>query len=151
LKDAESESKVAILLTDGVNNQGYIEPETAMEIATEFDVKVYTIGVGTNGLAQSPVSKNRRGEYYFDYVRVNIDENLLRKIAKETGGKYYRATNIEELIQVYEEIDALEKTEIELNVFKRYSEEFGIFVLIGLLIFLFEILLRLTILKTMPA
>lgn len=150
LKDSESESQVAILLTDGVNNQGYIEPSTAMEIAREFGVKVYTIGMGTNGLAQSPVGKNRRGEYFYDYVRVNIDEALLREIARETGGVYYRATNEEELKKVYEEIDALEKTEIELNVFKRYNEEFSFFVVIGFLLILLEILLRLTILRTMP-
>jgi len=150
LKDADSESKVAILLTDGVNNKGYIEPSTAIEIAKEFGVKVYTIGVGTNGLAQSPVGKNRRGEYHYDYVRVNIDEALLRDIARETGAVYYRATNEEELKKVYEEIDSLEKTEIELNVFKRYSDEFFWFAFAGLLLILLELALRLTILRIMP-
>lgn len=150
LKDAESASKVAILLTDGVNNQGYIDPETAADIAKEFGVKVYTIGVGTNGLAQSPVGKNRQGEFFYNYVRVNIDEDLLKKISRETGGRYYRATNEEELRSVYDEIDALEKTEIELNVFKRYSEEFEFFVWIGFIIILIEILLKYTYVRTMP-
>jgi len=150
LKDADTESKVAILLTDGVNNRGYIEPATAIRIASEFGVRVYTIGVGTNGLAQSPVGKNRQGEYYDDYVRVNIDEALLREIARETGGQYYRAKNEEELKAVYDEIDKLEKTEIEINVFKRYSDEFAWFVWTGMILFFMEILLRWTLLKTMP-
>jgi len=150
LKDSDAKSKVAILLTDGVNNKGYIDPELAIEIASEFGVKVYTIGVGTNGLAQSPVGKNRRGEFIYDYVRVNIDENLLRKIARDTGGLYFRAKDENELRQVYDEIDALEKTEIELNVFKRYSEEFEWLVFIGLGLFIFELFLRITILKTLP-
>lgn len=150
LKDSDSKSKVAILLTDGVNNRGYIEPSTAIQIAKEFDIRVYTIGVGTNGLAQTPVGKNRQGGYYYDYVRVNIDEQLLKEIARETGGVYFRATNEEELKQVYDSIDKLEKTEIEFNVFKRYSEEFIWFVWFGFAVFLIEILLRMTVLKTMP-
>jgi Ca-activated chloride channel family protein len=151
LKDSDSKSRVAILLTDGVNNRGYIDPELAIQIAREFNIKVYTIGVGTNGLAQSPIGKNLRGDYIYDYVRVNIDENLLREIARETGGLYFRAKDETELQQVYNEIDALEKTKVELNVFKRYSEEFEWFVLFGFGLFLLEILLRFTILKTMPA
>lgn len=151
LKDSDAKSKVAILLTDGVNNRGYIDPELAIQIAVEFGVRVYTIGVGTNGLAQSPVGKNRRGKYIYDYARVNIDEALLRKIARETDGLYFRATDEQELRQVYEEIDALEKTKIELNVFKRYSEEFEWFVWLGLGLFGLEILLRNTILKINPS
>ena len=151
LIDSDAISKVAILLTDGVNNRGYIEPATAIEIAREFGVKVYTIGVGTNGLAQSPVGKNRSGDYYYDYVQVNIDEALLREIARETGGKYYRATNEAELQQVYDEIDALEKTEIELNVFKRYSDEFDKLIWLAFLLLLAEVVLRLTIVKTLPS
>lgn len=150
LKDAETKSKVAILLTDGVNNKGYIDPELAIQIASEFGVKVYTIGVGSNGLAQSPVGKNRRGEYIYDYVRVNIDETLLRQIARETGGQYFRATDENELREVYDEIDQLEKTEIEFNVFKRYSEEFDRFVWLALGLFVLALLLRLTVLKSLP-
>lgn len=150
LKDTESKSKVAILLTDGVNNRGYIDPETASQIAVEFGIKVYTIGVGTNGLAQSPVGKNRMGDFYYDYVRVNIDEQLLRMIAKESGGKYFRATNETELKDIYDEIDQLEKTKIEQNVFKRYNDEFEWLVWIGLGILLLELLLSFTLLKTMP-
>lgn len=150
LKDAETKSQVAILLTDGVNNKGYIDPELAIQIAEEFGVKVYTIGVGTNGLAQSPVGKNRRGEYFYDYVRVNIDEALLRKIAKETGGQYFRATDENELRAVYDEIDELEKTEIEFNVFKRYSEEFDRFVWLALGLFMLALVLRLSVLKSLP-
>jgi Ca-activated chloride channel family protein len=150
LKDSDSRSKIAILLTDGVNNRGYIDPELAIQIAVEFGVRVYTIGVGTNGLAQSPVGKNRRGEYIYDYARVNIDEELLRKIARETGGNYYRATDETELRKVYDEIDKLEKTKVEWNVFKRYSEEFEWFVWMGLGLFILELVLRYTLLKTLP-
>ena len=150
LVDSEAKSKVAILLTDGVNNRGYIDPGMAIQIAKEFEVKVYTIGVGTNGLAQSPVGKNRNGDYFYDYVQVNIDEALLREIARETGGKYYRATNESELQAVYDEIDALEKTEIELNVFKRYSDEFGNLIWLAFALLLAELMLRLTIVKTLP-
>ena len=89
-------------------------------------------------------------EFFYNYVRVNIDEDLLKKISRETGGRYYRATNEEELRSVYDEIDALEKTEIELNVFKRYSEEFEFFVWIGFIIILIEILLKYTYVRTMP-
>jgi len=129
LKESESKSKVVILLTDGVNNAGYIKPLTASEIAREFDVKVYTIGVGSTGDALTPVSRRSDGKYIFGLARVEIDEELLAEIATMTGGKYFRATSAESLERIYAEIDQLEKTEIEVTTLKRYNEEFHHFAL----------------------
>lgn len=150
LKESESESKVVILLTDGVNNAGYIKPMTAAEIAKELKVKVYTIGVGTMGNAVAPISKRSDGRYVFGVSRVEIDEDLLTEISKLTGGKYFRATNEAGLERIYEEIDRLEKTEIDVSVFKRYSEEFRRFLILGLAFLVFEWLLKNTILRTLP-
>ena len=150
LKTSESDSKVVILLTDGVNNKGYIKPMTAAEIAKELNVKVYTIGVGTMGNALSPVSKRLDGRYIFDIARVEIDEELLTEISKLTGARYYRATDENSLAQIYSEIDALEKTEIEVKVYKKYSEEFRFFLLIGFIALAVEWLLRNSILKRFP-
>lgn len=150
LKDSEAESKVVILLTDGVNNAGYIKPNTAAEIAKEYGIKVYTIGVGSMGQALSPVSRRSDGKYIFGMARVEIDEALLQEIAKMTGGRYYRATTEQSLEAIYAEIDQLEKTEIDVTVFKRYSEEFGKFMIWGIGFLLLELFMRLTILKTLP-
>lgn len=150
LKESESESKVVILLTDGVNNAGYIKPMTAAEIAKELDVKVYTIGVGTMGNAVAPISKRSDGRYVFGVSRVEIDEELLTEISELTGGQYFRATNEAGLEEIYAEIDRLEKTEIDVSVFKRYSEEFRKFLLFGLLFLFVEWLLKNTILRTLP-
>ncbi len=150
LKDSEAKSKVVILLTDGDNNAGYIKPVTAAEIAREFGVKVYTIGVGSQGKALTPVSRRSDGEYIFGLATVQIDESLLRKIAEMTGGKYFRATSEESLERIYRDIDALEKTEIEVTSIKRYSEEFHRFVFLGLLFLIFEILLRYSVFRTIP-
>jgi Ca-activated chloride channel family protein len=122
LKDSEAESKVVILLTDGVNNSGYIEPITAAEIAREMKVTVYTIGVGSMGMAYSPIGRLRNGEYRFARTRVEIDDQLLTEIAEMTGGSYFRATNEEDLLRIYDKIDELEKTEIEVNIIKRTKE-----------------------------
>lgn len=150
LKDSEVKSKVVILLTDGVNNAGYIKPFTAAEIAREFDVKVYTIGVGSTGDALTPVSRRSDGKYIFGLARVEIDEALLQEIATMTGGKYFRATSAESLERVYEEIDQLEKTEIEVTTIKRYKEEFHQFAFWGLLLLILEFLLRYTLFRTIP-
>ncbi len=150
LKDSASESKVVILLTDGVNNVGYIKPMTAAEIAKETKVKVYTIGVGTIGNAISPMSRRSDGRYVFGLTRVEIDEELLTEISELTGGKYFRATNELGLERIYEEIDVLEKTEIEISVFKRYSEEFRFFLTMAMIVLALEWLLKLTILRTIP-
>ena len=150
IKDSPSKSKVVILLTDGVNNSGYIQPLTAAEIAKEFDVKVYTIGVGTTGMARTPVRKRRDGSFEFDFNKVEIDEQLLTEIAKMTGGNYFRATSEEALSQIYARIDQMEKTEIDVTVIKRNSEEFHGFAFAALLFILLEILLRQTVLRSLP-
>lgn len=150
LKDSESKSKVVILLTDGVNNAGYVKPITAAEIAREFDVKVYTIGVGSTGEAPTPVSRRSDGRYIFGLARVEIDEQLLQEIAEMTGGQYFRATSAESLEQIYQNIDQLEKTEIEVTSIRRYSEEFGRFAFWALLLLVIEISLRYTVLRTIP-
>ena len=150
IKDSPAKSKVVILLTDGVNNAGYVKPLTAAEIAQEFCVKVYTIGVGTVGEALTPVSRRSDGNYVFGLARVEIDEELLRQIAEQTKGKYFRATNERSLEQIYNEIDKLEKTEIEITSIRRYSEEFHLFAGWALAFLLLEILLRYTVLRTIP-
>jgi len=119
MKDSDSKSKVVILLTDGVNNSGYIKPLTASEIAQELETKVYTIGVGTRGQALSPVSRRSDGRYIFGMANVEIDERLLEEIANMTGGQYYRATDQQSLESIYAEIDRLEKTEMEITSFRR--------------------------------
>jgi Ca-activated chloride channel family protein len=150
LKDSQAKSKVIILLTDGVNNAGYIQPMTAAEIAKEFDVKVYTIGVGSEGTALSPVSKRPNGQYIFGMARVEIDENLLRQISQMTGGQYFRARDEAALQQIYERIDDLEKTEMDVTVIKRYEERFTYFLFIGLGLLALVQLLQWTILKVRP-
>ena len=150
LKDSEAESKVVILLTDGVNNAGYVKPLTAAEIAKEFEVKVYTIGVGSMGIARSPVNRRSDGRYVFGNSRVEIDEELLREISAMTGGKYYRAIDAESLENIYKEIDTLEKTEMEITVFKRYKDEFRTFLFLALGLLLLEFILSKMILRSIP-
>lgn len=144
LKDSKAESKVIILLTDGMNNSGFIEPEIASELAVEFDIKVYTIGVGSNGTALSPVAIRPDGTFQYGRVPVEIDEELLEEIAQVTGGKYFRATNNEKLEEIYEEIDALEKTEIEEFKFYNYEEKYRPLILLAGFLLIFEVLLRFT-------
>ena len=150
LKETEAKSKIVILLTDGVNNAGYIKPITAAQIAQEFGIKVYTIGVGTKGQALAPVSRRANGTFIFDMSTVEIDEALLTEISTMTGGKYFRATTAEGLQQIYDEIDRLEKTEIEVTSIRRYSEEFHWFAMLGLIFLVLELILRYTILRTLP-
>ena len=150
IKDSEAKSKVIILLTDGDNNTGYIKPLTAAEMARELDVTVYTIGVGSKGMALTPQGKRSDGSYVFDYARVMMNEELLNQIAQITGGKYYRATSEQSLEMVYNEIDQLEKTERDVTKFKRYSDEFPWFLRIGLVLFLLHLILSVTVLRTYP-
>jgi Ca-activated chloride channel family protein len=150
LKDSEAESKVIILLTDGVNNFGYHSPETAAQLAETFGIRVYTIGVGSTGEALTPVSRRSDGQYIFGFAKVEIDEALLRSIAELTQGRYFRATSAEELQQIYGYIDELETTEIETTVIKRESEEFHPFLLFGLVLLVAEMLLRYTVLRAIP-
>jgi len=150
LKESETQSKVVILLTDGVNNTGYQSPMLAAKIAKEYGIKVYTIGVGSIGETRAPVSRRSDGKYVLGLVRVEIDEALLRQIAEMTGGKYYRAVDEQSLEQIYASIDQLEKTKIEVTSFKRYSEEYHHFALWGIIFLLFEVILRYTILRAIP-
>ncbi len=122
LKDSKAKSKVIILMTDGVNNTGEIDPYTALELAKEFGIKVYTIGLGTNGVAPTPVGIRPDGSFEFRNAKVEIDEKLLNKIAAETGGKYFRATDNRKLEKIYKEIDKLEKTEIKETKYYNYKE-----------------------------
>lgn len=148
IKDSDAKSKVIILLTDGVNNTGFIDPNTASEMAQALGIKVYTIGIGTNGMAMSPVAINPDGSYRFANVQVEIDEELMKEIAKETGGKYFRATSSDKLEEIYNEIDQLETSEIEETQYVHYDEKFRIFLLAGLLFITLEFLLRYTVFRS---
>lgn len=150
LKDEKTKSKIAIVLTDGVNNAGYQSPDLAARLAREFDIKVYTIGVGTTGEALTPVSRRSDGEYIYGVARVEIDEPLMRNIAELTGGRYFRATSAQDLRNIYDEIDRLEKTTIDVTSYKRYSEEFYLFAWAGLLLLLLEFAMRYGLLRGIP-
>ena len=150
LKDSEVASKIIILLTDGENNAGYHSPELAAELAKEFDVRVYTIGVGSGENTLMPSSPLGGGGYSFKPTRGTVDDKLLSYIAETTDGRYFRARDAGELEQIYDYIDELEKTEIETTVFRRYEEQFGRFLLIGLGLLLLETVLRFTVLRTVP-
>ena len=148
LKDSRAKSKVIILLTDGVNNGGFIDPKTASELAVEYGIKTYTIGLGTNGMALSPIARMPNGNFQYGRVQVEIDEDLLKEIADATGGKYFRATNNRKLVEIYDEINKLEKTEIEKFKFYNYEEKYRSLVLLAGLLFAFELLLRFTIFRS---
>jgi Ca-activated chloride channel family protein len=145
IKDSEAKSKVIILLTDGVNNRGEIAPVTAAEIAKTLGVRVYTIGVGSRGMAPYPV-QTAAGIRYRN-MQVEIDEEVLKEIATMTGGKYFRATDNESLNKIYEEIDALEKSKINVQEFSRKREEYMPYAIILAALLLLEILLRYTVLR----
>ena len=148
LKDSRAKSKVIILLTDGVNNSGFIDPKIASELAVEYGIKVYTIGLGTNGMALSPVSINPNGTFRYGRQQVEIDEKLLEEIAEVTGGKYFRATNNKKLAEIYKEINKLEKTEIEEKKYYNYEEKYRPLVLLAGFLLLIELLLRNTIFRS---
>lgn len=148
LRSSKSKSKVVILLTDGENNGGLIGPTNAKEIAKAFYIKVYTIGVGTEGYAPFPV-RTELG-VVMQQQKVTIDEKLLKEIAGETGGKYFRAKDNAGLANIYKEIDGLEKSKVEISTLTRYTEKFLPFALAALGLLLLEFLLRFTVLKKFP-
>lgn len=148
LKDSKAKSKVIILLTDGSNNSGFIDPTIASELAVEYGIKVYTIGIGTNGTALSPVAIYPNGEFKYARVKVEIDEKLLKQIAKTTNGKYFRATNNNKLKQIYAEIDKLEKTDVEELKFTKYEEKYRFFALLGFGLIALAYVLKQTIFKS---
>ena len=148
LKDSKALSKVIILLTDGVNNAGFIEPATAAELAVEYDIKTYTIGLGTNGNALSPIAYNPDGSFRYGMAEVQIDEALLEQIATLTGGKYFRATDNKKLEAIYNEINSLEKTEVATFKFYAYEEKFRPWAIAALVFFLLEWVLKNTLFKS---
>lgn len=149
LKKSESKSKVVVLLTDGENNGGLIDPATAMEIAKTFNVKVYTIGVGTEGFATMP-QQSAGGGITRTQEKVNIDEKLLKEIARQTGGAYFRATDNESLQNIYSQIDHLEKTKIETSRFAKYAEEFYWLAIAAAVLLLIELWLRYKVFRKFP-
>ena len=148
LKESRAKSKVIILLTDGVNNSGFIDPRTASELAVEFGIKVYTIGLGSNGLALSPVGMRPNGQFQYGKVPVEIDEALLQEIAQTTGGLYFLATNNSKLGEIYDEINKLEKTEVEEFKYQQYDEGYRPLILVSLGLLLLEFLMRQTLFKS---
>ena len=149
IKDSPTKSKVIILLTDGENNVGSVAPTTAGEIAQAFGIRVYTIGVGRNGMAPFPFQTPFGIQY--QNVEVRIDEPVLKQISATTDGKYFRATDNKKLNAIYQEIDQLEKTKVEVTEFRRYTEEFMPFAMAALAFAVLEFLLRLTLFKRIPA
>lgn len=148
LKESKAKSKVVILLTDGSNNRGDISPMTAAEIAKSLGIRVYTIGVGTTGTARYPM--NYGGVTQYVNLPVEIDENTLRAIASATDGDFYRAKNNKELNQIYQEIDKLEKTKLNVKQFSRRYEAYQPFAIVAVLALLLEILLRITVFRRIP-
>ncbi|HYG52855.1 MAG TPA: VWA domain-containing protein [Flavobacteriales bacterium] len=148
LRESTAKSKVIVLLTDGVNNQGNIDPVTAADIAKEFGIRVYTIGVGKKGKAKYPVP-DIFGNITYQYMPVEIDEVLLKDIAKRTGGEYYRATDKNSLQEIYNKIDQLEKSKMNVIEYREDPpERFHIFVLIALALFGLELILKNTLFKS---
>ena len=138
LKDSRAKSKVIILLTDGVNNSGFIDPKIATELAVEFDIKTYTIGLGSNGTALAPVGILPNGEFQYALTKVEIDEALLKEIALSTGGIYFRATNNKKLEEIYAEINKLEKSEVEEFKYYNYDEKYRLLIILALILIALE-------------
>jgi Ca-activated chloride channel homolog len=147
IKDSKAKSRIIILLTDGVNNSGTIDPRMAANIANEYGIKVYTIGIGTNGMAPFPYAKTPNGQFLYQNMKVEIDEKLMKEIAKTTDGKYFRATSNAKLKEIYTEINKLEKTEIEEKKFFNYDEKYQPLVWLALLFLFFEVLLKNTVFR----
>ena len=148
LKDSRAKSKVIILLTDGVNNSGFIDPKIASELAVEYEIKTYTIGLGSNGTARAPVGILPNGKFQYGLTKVEIDEELLKNIAINTGGLYFRATNNKKLEEIYNEINKLEKTEIEEFKYYNYEEKFRPLILLALTLLIIEWLMRNTLFRS---
>ncbi|MBI1317112.1 VWA domain-containing protein [bacterium] len=144
LRNTQGESKIAVLVTDGVNNQGAIDPETALVLAKETGLKVYTIGVGTTGMAPSPYAYAPGGGLLYRMAPVEIDEDLLKRIAQATGGRYFRATDNASLDEIYREIDRLEKIEVEETRYLNYREHYRGWVWAASILLMLDVLLRLT-------
>lgn len=148
LKDTKGKSRVLILLTDGINNSGLIDPLTALELAKAYNVKVYTIGVGTIGQALFPTQTQFGVKKRMEDVK--IDEDLLKKISNETGGLYFRATDNNSLSNIFKEIDKMEKTKVDVSAYKQHKERFHLFVLLGISTLVLSIILQYTVFKKLP-
>ena len=147
LKESKAKSRVIILLTDGVNNTGVIDPLIAAELAAEYGIKVYTVGIGTNGMALSPYALNPDGSIMYRMLQVEIDESLMKKIAQITHGRYFRATNNQKLQQIYDEINKLETSKIEEFKYTEVYEKFRLLVIIATVLLLLEFLLKHTVFR----
>ena len=147
LKESKAKSRVIILLTDGVNNTGVIDPLIAAELAAEYGIKVYTVGIGTNGMALSPYALNPDGSIMYRMLQVEIDESLMKKIAQITHGLYFRATNNQKLQQIYDEINKLETSKIEEFKYTEVDEKFRLLVIIATVLLLLEFLLKHTVFR----
>lgn len=147
LKESKAKSRVIILLTDGVNNTGVIDPLIAAELAAEYGIKVYTVGIGTNGMALSPYALNPDGSIMYRMLQVEIDESLMKKIAQITHGRYFRATNNQKLQQIYDEINKLETSKIEEFKYTEVDEKFRLLVIIAAVLLFLEFLLKHTVFR----
>lgn len=148
LKESKAKSRIIILLTDGVNNSGFIDPRMAAEIAKEYNIKVYTIGIGTNGNAMFPYAKTEDGRFLYQMMKVEIDEALMKEIAKTTDGQYFRATSNSKLKAIYDEINKLETTEINEEKFYNYDEKYRPWVLAAFCLLVAEVVLRKTLYRS---
>jgi len=150
MADSSGFQKVIILLTDGVNNSGYIQPETAATLARDMNIKVYTIAVGSEGSSMTPTARRGNGKYDYTYVPVYIDEDMLKAIAAETGGAFFRARDEQSLRLIYEQIDQMEKREIEVEVIRNYRELYRPWIMAGLLLFVLVYFLNHSLFRSIP-
>ena len=148
LKERKAKSKVIILLTDGVNNSGFIDPSTAADLAANFEIKTYTIGLGTNGNARAPVALNPNGSFRFGMTKVEIDEELLKNVANKTGGLYFRATDNKKLEEIYNEINKLEKTEVEEIKYSDSEEKYRLLIIAAIGLIFVELILKYTVFRS---
>ena len=148
LKESKAKSKVIILLTDGVNNSGFIDPSTAADLAANFEIKTYTIGLGTNGNARAPVALNPNGSFRFGMTKVEIDEELLKNVANKTGGLYFRATDNKKLEEIYNEINKLEKTEVEEIKYSDSNEKYRLLIIAAIGLIFVELILKYTVFRS---
>ena len=150
LRRAPGASRVVILLTDGVSNRGRVDPRTAAAAAAELGIKIYTIGVGTEGEARLPIGRGADGQLRYEMMPVQIDEELLADVAESTGGRYFRATDAEALGRIYQQIDRLERAPVQVTVYTERDEAYRVPLLVGLAALTFELLLAATVVVRVP-
>lgn len=150
LRGAPGKSKVVVLLTDGENNRGRIDPRTAADAAARFGIKIYTVGVGTEGEARLPIGRGADGQIRYQTMPVRIDEDLLRDVSHTTGGRYFRATDAQALTRIFQQIDQLEKTPVEITRYARYEERVRPWLLLGLGALVLELVLAATVVVRVP-